>query len=338
MTELRLLKPQHLVWPALLVGLSAGCHVFQTLQIDCTEGMPCAELRGSDADTDADSDTDTDSDSDTDTDTDTSAVPKPSQGYAVAYTGSGVGHTIVYDADGTEITSWHNYAETTGPVAFDASTQTAFVFHAGGSVTLYEDGTWTEKSSTYPALFDIDAGDGLVWGLFGTDLGIYHQDGSGETSLFDASLIDARGVTVRNGTAYVVDNDGVGGDTRTPGPDLWTCDATGDCERLYMDFDTSTARGRNVFNGPGGEPFACTSAGAVYSIPGLYSGETSPLAFFDSIPLTDVTDCGWDEGSSEYLLYSVTNGVIRMAEDSSGSVVTPTPGGYAGARAHFYEP
>ena len=295
--------------------------------------MPCAA--GGDTDSDTDSDSDADADSDTDTDTDTGTVSPPTLGYTVAYTGSGVGDTIVYDADGSELKSWHNYPETAGPVAYDASTDTAFVFQGADLVELDSNGSYQTGNTGYGSTFDADAEDGQVWVLFGTELLIYDESAGSASYPFNNSLVDARGVAVKNGEAYVVDNNKAADGSGNAGPDLYKCDTRGNCSLLYQDFDTSSARGRNVFFGPDDEPYGCTGAGAVYSIRSLSSGVTTPAAFFDGISLTDVSDCGWDEGSSEYLLYSPSNGVIRMREDSSGGVVTPTPSTYAGARAQF---
>ena len=310
-----------LPWLSALTLLPAGgCHVFQSLSIDCTAGMPCAEHMPED------SDADTDADADTDTDTDTSTLP-PSEAYAIAYTGAGSGSVVVYNADGTASgVSWQDYAAMSGPVAYDTLTRSAVVLQANQLVILDPDGGATFGTTGYSQSFDADAEDGIFWFDYGTDVSITALDGY-YSYLFEGALSDSRGLAVQGGVAYVVD-----GQSK---PDLYQCVDRGRCSSRYADFDDSAARGRNVFFGPEGEPYGCTGAGAVYSIRELSEGSSTMVAFFQD-GLTDVSDCGWDATSEQFLLFSPSRGMIRMNMDSSGYVVTPIPVGLTGARADFF--
>jgi len=312
------------------LALSAlGCHVFSPLVIPCTEGMPCATV-DTESDTDTDTDTDADTDADSDTDTDTEPAD-PTQGYAVSYAVSGAGAAIVYEPDGSERRRWSGYSQMTGPIAYAAATDTAYVFQADQIAQLYPDDSVSYGSVGFHQTFDadIDTSTGYAWVDFGTDVGIFDLTNGSQILPFAGALIDSRGLVVVSGTAFIVDNN-------ENGPDAYQCDSFGNCSRTYLDFDSTAARGRNVFMGPGGEPYGCTGAGAVYALRDLADGNTSPTAFYDGASLTDVTDCAWDGGSEQFLLFSPSNGVIRMNQDSTGEVATPIPAGSTGARAHFY--
>jgi hypothetical protein len=308
-----------LSWVTALTLLpAAGCHLSQTLSIDCTAGMPCAEHEPQDADTD----TDTDSDADTDT-----GSGPPSEAYAIAYTDGNSGSVIVYNADGSASdVSWEGYASMAGPVAYDKLTRTAVVLQANELVILDSYGDATFGTTGYSQSFDADAEDGIFWFDYGSEVGMSALDGY-YSYLFDGSLGDSRGLAVQGGVAYVVD-----GETK---PDLYKCVDRGRCSSLYADFDDSAARGRNVFFGPDGDAYGCTGAGAVYSLRDLSGGSTTMVAFYEG-GLTDVSDCGWDATSEQFLLFSPSRGMIRMNPDSSGSVVTPIPAGLTGARADFF--
>ena len=299
---------------AAFASLTGGCHIFQSLSINCTAGMPCAEFVAPDSDTSSD------------TDTYTGTLP-PSEAYAVAYTGGGLGSVIVYNADGTASdVSWQDYAEISGPVAYDVRTQTAVVLQANELVILDSDGGVTLGSTGYSQSFDADAEDGIFWFNYGSDVSLSALEGD-YSYLFAGALGDSRGLAVQGGVAYVVDAESK--------PDLYKCVDRGRCSMVYEDFDDSAARGRNVFFGPDGEPYGCTGAGAVYSIRELSIGSLTMVAFYQD-GLTDVSDCGWDATSEQFLLFSPSRGMIRMNLDSSGSVVTPIPAGLTGARADFF--
>jgi hypothetical protein len=309
-----------LPWVAAFASLTGGCHVFQSLSINCTAGMPCAERVAPDSDTGYDSDSGSDSDSGT--------LP-PSEAYAIAYTRGTVGSVLVYDADGSlGGDSWQDYAALSGPVAYDVLTHTAVVLQGNEMVILAADGGATVEYTGYNQAFDADAEDGVFWLNFGTDVSVSALNGS-YTSLFAGALSDSRGLTVKDGEAYIVD-------AQSSGPDLYHCVDRAACSARYTDFDTSAARGRNVFFGPEAEPYGCTGAGAVYSIRELAGGSQTPAAFYAPESLTDVTDCGWDVGSEQFLLFSPSRGMIRMNLDSSGSIVTSIPAGLTGARADFF--
>ena len=300
----------------------AGCHVFETVAIDCTAGMPCA--RG-----DADADTDADSDADSDTDPpDTGPIVEPSRGFVFSLTGTAGDRVRLFSPTGALTSQWTDFGDVSGPVAYDAESGRGAVVGAGTLVVLNADGTTTSTGIGESAVNDLEiVGDSLYAAV---EDNVVHVTADGDVTQAlpgGSGTVGAIGVASDGGVLFTF---GVGNTTdldRFVGPD--------ELSTVTENFDGTMARARVVFVGPDDAVYTCTSHGAVHLVSDLAAGHLAPVVFYDG-GLSDVTDCAWDAGDGSWRLISTSAGVVRVDAQGRGEVLLEPPSGYTLVRGNFY--
>ncbi len=282
--------------PSLSLFWLVGCHVFESIEVDCTSGSPCATVG------DADTDTDTDSDSDTDT----APVGDPTVGWVTSMTSAEKGIVRVFDPTTGEVaTEW-----ITDPVAgspyYEPASGLGLLIVVGALYQLGTDGNVTVVSEG-PTNENYDLthlGRHMLASFMGGVVEVSADLSFNQQVIPQGTFAEIRYVGGNERVAFFVD-------PSEGGPDLWQLDTSGNYVLVAADYDTSAKRATNVFVGPEDAPYGCSSVGAIYAIHDLEAGETDPRLFAVS-DLTDVEDCAWDAGNETFLMYSPTVGVYRV--------------------------
>jgi hypothetical protein len=303
--------------------LLASCHVFEEISVECTSDERCAKA----------GDADTDLDTDTDTDTDTGEpAGEPTIGWTISLVGGSNGRIRVYEPVEQEIVAeWAGFGTIGGAAYYEPSTGLGTLISTDELILLQADGATAS------------AGSGLSSNNW--DIARLGEKGvlalSGGVFEFTAEL-DRTKELIPQGTFSSIDHIGGGpdlayfSDSASGGPDLYSLTADKTYTMLAQDYDSSTTRGVNVFVGPEGQAFACSTAGAVYAVNDLAGGNRSPYAYYDG-SLDDVEKCDWDASSLQFLLYSPSKGIFRMNDEGDAEQVFSPPNGYTLYRAYFYE-
>lgn len=303
----------------------AACHVFEDIEVNCTSDMPCAKTDDTGT---------TDSGGDTGEDTgDTGSAGEPSVGWVVSLTGGGKGIVRVFDPVTQEVAQeWTGFGEVGGAAWWNPETGDGLLVGAEDLVQLYADGsaTMNEGGGIRTEAYDLSSGGSQ--GLLAAFGGVYVFDEQLDTKEFvpagTFNQIKYIG-SAFGGDAWFVD-------VSNGGPDLWVLRGEGDFELVYEDYDSSTTRASNVFAGPDDEPYACSSAGAVFSLAALQGGDTRPEEFYDG-ELTDVSDCAWDASAEAFLLYSPTAGIVRLDRFGRSEQVYEPSNGFTLHKVVWYQ-
>lgn len=304
--------------------LLAGCHVFEDVQVTCTSDMPCANP-----------DTDTDDTGDPDTgDTDTGPSGDPVVGWVTSMRGGERGIIRVFDPVTSEVEAeWSVPVELAGAPYYEPWNRTGLLVGVGGLYTLDADGGTTRVNDVGAESENYDTT------RLGRHLLVAYQGGLQTLSadlaeiasvLESGSLSEIRYVGGSENRAFFVD-------PSAGGPDLWTVDGDGNVQLVKEDYDTSLTRATNVFVGPEEAPFACSPAGAVYSINKIIGGDARPVAYHDD-DFADVSDCAYDPGDGSFLIYSASRGVFRIDEGGRADQVSTPSTGYVYARVFWTTP
>lgn len=293
----------------------AACHVFEDIEVTCTSDMPCA--KGDDT---ATIDTGEDTGGETG---DTGSAGKPAVGWVISLTGGGKGIVRVFDPITQEVTQeWTGFGEVGGAAWWNPSTGEGLLVGSEDLVQLHSDGTSTLNAGGGVSTENYDLSSGGSQAVLAAYGGVFVFDEAIDTREFIApgtfSQIKYLGSAFGDIAWFV--------DVGSGGPDLWKLKGENDYELVYEDYDTSTTRASNVFAGPDDEAYACSSAGAVFNLDALQGGDTRPEEFYDG-ELTDVSDCAWDASAEAFLLYSPTEGIVRLDRfGKSEQVYVPSNG------------
>ena len=288
-----------------LILLWEGCHAFQTLEIPCLAGEPCASAGD-----------------------DTSVPTAPVSQWVVSY--DGPNHTAMVEnhgPDGSTIDTWELPDTSAGPVAWSVGSASGVFLDGGRIFALRPDvaPTYVGEVTNSVAAADVESVGDYLWFAIGDNL--YASDLDVWFKVFDLDLSRADHLGQGDGILYLTAE-------TDQGVDLYSVDpAAVTWQPVYQHLNGP--RARNVFSGPGGAPFACSAAGAVYALDSLATGSAATVAFYSGT-LSDVRDCGYDPGDDRYLLFSPTEGVLKIDARGTGEVLTGIPTGYAGIRANFY--
>jgi hypothetical protein len=307
-----------------------GCHVFETVAIDCASDEPCARPKDADADTDTDADTDADTDTDTDTDADTGPLVEPSMGWAISGEAGGGNRVMVYGPDGVTLAAWTSLGDLAGAVAYDPAAGVAYVGNADGLYRLAADGSVGQGPTEIRDVRDVAAADSGVYAAVGTNVVAWRPSTGSYEFAVDESESDAVSALAPRAGGGVLVLDTTGGS-----PDVYRWTVGSSVARLAEDFDDSASRALVVFAGPDDAPHTCSAAGGVYSVERLAAGEARPVAYYSG-GLTDVSACAYDPGDGSWLLFSPSVGVIRMDADSRAEVAFAVPTSYTPVRASFF--
>lgn len=303
-----------------------GCHVFETVAIDCVRGMPCATGGGGDVDTAVDTDTDTGADSGGGPDT--APVVAPSRRAIVSVTGDRGDRVYAYDADGTTMYIWKDYGGGTGPVDFEPA-ESIGALAAGGSVHwLVPDQAPLTVAFAEP-VEDVAVAGRKAWLVTKDNVWMLETGTSDAVAVLElpADEVGAVAVNPAGGVWFTSIMGGV--------PSLHAISADGELSTVHEGFDTTGARARILFAGPDGEPYACSSAGGVYRVADVAAGVHTPVVYYDD-GLNDVTECGWDDGDDTWLIFSKTKGVVRVDAQGRGTVALQAPEEFTLARGNFF--
>jgi hypothetical protein len=300
-----------------------GCHVFDAVDIVCAGNEPCAHPHHGDTDTDVDADTDTD------TDIDTGPVVAPLRGWVISLQGTPNDRVGVYGPHGETVAAWTDLGDSSGPVAYDPTTQTGVLASGRQLFLLGADGTTTAASPTFPDTAAVAFDGATAYAVDGANLLTWSVADDTSTEAFSTALSGLVAVALGpSGSVYASDTDG-------GSPDLYQWFPGDSPVPLYADFDVSAARARVLFTGPADEAYACSAAGAFYRIADLASGSSTPVVFYAG-GLTDVSACAYDPGDETWLLFSPSAGVIRVDAQGRGDVVFEPPASYTLVRANFF--
>lgn len=306
--------------PSLSFLCLIGCHVFESIEVDCTSGSPCASVG------DADTDTDTDSDSDTDT----APVGDPTVGWVTSMSSTEKGIVRVFDPATGEVTTEWITDPVSGSPYYEPATGLGLLVVLGGVYQLAEDGS-TAVVSDGPTNENYDLthlGHHMLATFLGGIAELSADLSYSEQPIPQGTFAEIKYAGGNARIAYFVD-------ATEGGPDLWQLDTAGSYVLVAADYDTSAKRATNVFVGPEDAPFACSSVGAIYAISDLQLGETDPKLFAVS-DLTDVQDCAWDAGSASFLMYSPTVGVYRVDLRGRAELIFTPSAGYTFGRVAWY--
>lgn len=302
-----------------------GCHVFETVAIDCVRGMPCATGGGGDTAVDTDTGADT-GDSGPDTST---PVLAPSRRTIASVTGDRGDRVYAYDATGTTLYLWKDYdGGGTGPVDFDPAESLGVMATPGKVVWLIPD--QDPIAVDIPEeVKDVATVGRKAW-LTTRDNVYVLEAGSGDgVAVLDqpADEVGAVAINPAGGVWFTTVMGGV--------PSLHAMTSDGQLSTVQEAFDTTGARARILFAGPDGEPYVCSTAGGVYRVADLAAGVRTPIVYFDG-GLSDVTDCGWDDGDGAWLLFSASTGVVRVDAQGRGTVGIQAPEEFSLVRGNFF--
>ncbi len=288
-----------------LILVLAGCHAFQTLEIPCVAGEPCASP-----------------------DTGPTEPGVPVTGWIVSYdTPQDNAVVETHSPDGSLMDSWSVDDTSAGPVAWSPDEDYGVLID-GERVFGLSPGVAAEylgETTNGIATIDVERVGDYLWFAVGDNL--YASDGDVWFKVFDVDLDRAEHLAGDDGMLYLTAETGDGVDLYAidPAAVTWSPVHRG----------LNAPRARNVFLGPEGGPYACSAAGAVYSLDALAAGNADTVAFYDGT-VGDVRDCGYDPGDGRYLLFSPTLGVLKIDPRGRGEVLTEVPAGYAGMRANFF--
>jgi len=298
---------------------AVGCHVFESVQVECTSDMPCAG-----GDTSADT-------ADTDTG-DTGEVPvgDPQVGWLTSLAGGGKGLVRRFDPEGEVMKEWALDAELVGTPFFDPGSSSGLFVAIGGFYSLNADGTTTlmGEGPTSDAYDVTHLGPDMVASFQGGLVRVSADGAASEPIVMPGTFTEIRHVGGSQNVAFFVD-------PSTGGPDLWAVDTAFSYWQIAEDYDTSLTRAINVFVGPDDKPYACSDSGAVYALEELMAGSSRPVAYYDN-DFDDVGDCAWDDGDDSFLLYSPSQGVFRIDADGRGERVATPSTGYDYGRVYWY--
>lgn len=292
----------------------AGCGLLEPVRIECTADMPCAQ---------DDSGLDDTGPADTAGDTSLSAGI-PQVGFVALVRGSSR-EVRVYDPTGTvELGAFPAPEGVDGAV--DGNPQVAVL--AGDSVL------WRVSR------------DSVTMTPLARTLDVVHLDGEAAVG-FGAnglSRVTVNGEQTLPGTwgepVALAWTPGTGGwlvawtDSTRSGVDAWQLDSTGAPVATLAAFDTTAARGRDVFVGPENAPHGCSEAGAIYRLDRLASSP-SPVAFAD-LGLRNVSACAWDPGDGSWVIFDAGAGFVRIDAGGRARVVVPPPADGTFARGNFH--
>lgn len=291
-----------------LILLLAACHLFANPRVECAAGEACLDDSGPD---------------------DSAPVlGPPSVGLVVSAVQDDRGRVRRFNAKGQQVKEWAGFSGA-GPVAFDPVTGGAVVVQGGTLVHLPAEGAAEAFALATEAAQDLVFRDGVAW-IAATDRVLGFGPASGFERVVADGLGDATAVEIAETLVWFTDT----GDGR---PDLYAADLTTYAvDHLATDFDGVTSRGRNLFLGPGEEPWACSRVGAMYRIADLAEGRTVPGAWLD-LGADDVTDCAYDPSDESWLAFSPSLGAWSLEADGTlEELVAPPSDGTAFVRAGFH--
>ncbi|MSQ03193.1 MAG: hypothetical protein EXR71_15100 [Myxococcales bacterium] len=247
--------------------------------------------------------------------------------------GGGRGIVRVFDPVTSEVAvEWSVPVELAGAPYYEPWNGSGLLVGVGGLYKLDADGGTTVADGVVPEDEQYDT-TRLGRHLLVADQGGLRAMSADLTEIAEVlrsgSLSEIRHVGGGEKRAYYVD-------PSAGGPDLWMVDTKGTVELVTKDYDTSLTRATNVFVGPEQEPFACSQAGAVYSIKKIIGGDARPVAYYDDDDdFDDVSDCAYDPGDESFLIYSRSRGVFRVDEGGRGDQVSTPSSGYDYARVFW---
>jgi hypothetical protein len=296
--------------------LLLACYLLDDGAIDCAADEPCAAIDTQDSGVEGDTDTDTDTDSDTD------VVGSRTRGAVVSANEGGSWLFQVVEPDQNVRLDYTAAGSVSGPVDWLDAYDAGVVVHGGQSWVVDDDGA-------IPSLdFGLDARD-IAWEtnrflvLFPNALAAIDGDG--------AVWLDRE--TLKNGTRMALDEQGgawVLDATDRPSVYLWN----DGFEAIHPEFDDTNLRAVGLFRGPDGGPWVCSGSGGVWSVAELAAGNKSPWRLAQD--LQKVTDCGYDPGSDEVILFA-SEGVVRLGAENRTSLWHAVPG-QARGRVVAFEP
>lgn len=299
--------------------LASGCHVFESIQVECTSDMSCA------------GGTDTADTADTAEDTDTGTPGEPEVGWVTAQAGAGKTFVRVIDPVSGEVArQWELNGEYPGTPFYDPASQSGLFAAIGGFWMLAADGD-VASAGEGPDSENYDISH------LGPDMLAAYQGGltrvSADMSVNEqvvplGTLTEIRYVGGNSRVAFFVD-------PSSGGPDLWKIDTSWEYGQVLTDYDTSLTRASNVFPGPDDKPYACSPVGSIYSVEAVSAGQTRAEAVYDGT-LDDVSDCTWDPGDESFILYSPTAGLFRIDVDGRSEQVAEASTGFAYGRVAWY--
>jgi hypothetical protein len=295
-----------------LVLALAGCHVFETVTINCVSGMPCADTLSEDSGA---SDTGVTQDS-------AEPPPEPKVGFVVSMVKNDSDQQTkvqAYDPYGGNRSLWLSSTGLAGVVDYDSAS-------GNGVVVGAEAAGWLFSGSPTPSEGpDVNGAEPVAVSLRnGIGYGVVRGGVVGLTvgsTEVEPLYTETQGTLVAaaagpDGSLYLVRELG-GFDL------LQLLPSTTEPLLLHDDFARSSAQGSAVFAGPDGTPYVCSSAGETYAVEALAADVTTP-AVVPSVALSDVRACAYDPGDDTWLAFSPTRGVYRF--DRTGAVVNPIPG------------
>lgn len=287
-----------------MILLLAACHVFQALDIPCTEGHACPSSD------------------------DTGTTPDgPVTGAIVSYASSPSGRVVGYSPDGTAFLEWTDVGPVGGTVAWSTQVNTGVLAEGARLTALTREGNAPYLGEVVgdAEAADVDRIGNTVWVALGDS--VYAWDFSYWFGVFQSPLSNATHIATDGDVLFVTAEAG-------DGVDVYAVDTRAiTWEPLFQGLNGP--RARNVFVGPEGKPYACSAAGYVYALDALDAGDNDAVAF-SADTLTDVVDCGYDPGDGRYLLFSPTLGVLKVDDRGIGETLVPLPDGVAGVRANFF--
>jgi len=320
-----------------LYGL-AGCHLFQSATIDktCTEIDGCGGPPGLDSDSGGDGgggDGGDGGDTDTDTGGGHDSDPPPGEpevgAVFMSETTRGEVGLAVLQPDGSErfdfpVAGDIELVVPGAPVAFHAARDILFLAIApeaagdDGQVAemrLYEEPLMPQRMAPYQGeLRSMARVDSAVW--VAADRGLIRYEKGAMSVHQEGVMVDPWGIFASEASSglFVVDRNG-------GAPVVYDYDPEADrLQSVIPQVDNNHGRVRAPFAGPGGAPWACSSAGGVYDLAVLADGDTNterlPEPYFE-----DIVDCGYDPGTDEVIMFSQSEGVWRVAADGSRSQV-----------------
>lgn len=289
-----------------------SCHLFVDARVVCAADEPCAGDTGP-----------VDSGGE-----DTGPSLAPSVGWVMSLAGDGEALVRRFNAKGQQVDAWEGLP-LAGPVAVDPVTLDGVVVDGPTLVDLPAEGPVT--SHTLPTLvaYDVDMGNGVAWVAAGEVVHGFAPRTAFELQLGEGAHERVTSVALDGYQLWAVDvGDGL--------PDLYRYDVqTFDLVDHQPDIDTTIARVRNLFIGPGGEPYGCSGAGAIYRLADLGEGVVEVVAWAQ-IGADDVSDCAWDPDVRAWLVASPSTGVFRVDPEGNLENVTSPPSGLRLVRANFY--
>ncbi len=274
-----------------------GCSLLEPLRIECTAEMPCAD------DTAA-----TDG-------ADTGEVVGPTRGFVALVRGGNAPELRVYDADGIVAGRYIVASGAEGPV--DATSDGGVVAGANGQLW-FVNGTGSFAVEAGQPLEAVHLDAGVAWG-FGPQGAVRAE----------TSVTWLAGAWPSDGVVALRRDDGAGWlaawtDGNRTGIALHALDGEGGSTVAIAALTGDTARLRDVFTGPGGDPYGCSDVGAVYDLNALANGTTTPTSF-PNLALNGVTACAWDPGDESWLLFAPSTGFVRMDGAGRATVVIAPP-------------